>query len=89
MSGKILSHKQEHQKLINNWPEDKTERKKAIRRLYNIMCDECDAEIAQLKLHGFTSEQIYNMSLEQADKNIKRITENLEGKQNHKSNRKY
>ena len=80
MTTNHLSFQKERQKLINNWPEDETERKKQIRKLYEILCNECDAEIAQLESLGCSIEEIYQMGLKSSNKNIGRIVEEIENK---------
>ena len=77
---KILSFQKERQKLINNWPEDRAIRKQQIKRLYGILCNECDAEVSQLKSFGFTDKQIYKMGLKLSSENIGRMVEEIENK---------
>jgi len=80
MTTKHLSFQKERQKLINNWPEDEAERKKQIRELYEILCNECDAEVIQLESFGLSPVQIYQMGLKSSDKNIGRMVEEIENK---------
>ena len=77
MTTKHLSFQKERQKLINNWPEDEAERKKQIRELYEILCNECDAEVIQLELLGCSNEEIYQIGLKSSNKNIGRIVERI------------
>ena len=52
---------EEKAKLINDWPEDRAERKRRIRELYELMCNEADAELAQLKALGYSDDRIYRL----------------------------
>jgi len=69
------------QKLIDDWPEDIVERKRRTRELYEILCLECDAEIAQFKSFGMTDDEIYEMAKRRQSESMpKLIAELLKGK---------
>ncbi len=61
---------EEKQKLIDNWPEDLLERKKQIKKLYETLCFESDAEVLQLKISGMSGEKIQEYAMKVSAVNI-------------------
>jgi hypothetical protein len=61
---------EEKQKLIDNWVEDPWERKKQIKKLYETLCFESNAEVLQLKIIGMIGEKIQEYAMNVSAVNI-------------------
>ena len=60
----------EKQNLIDNWVAETLERKKRIRKLYQLLCDESDAAVLQMKLLGMSGAQIHAHAMKASARNI-------------------